>query len=113
MGDGGQRQGGRQFPGGGQFQLTDEIADKMLSGMKMFDPKKAEELEKLKESDPEKFKAELRQAMQQMMRQRMGQGGGGMGPGQGGGGMRQGGGMERQGRGGMQGQGNRQEQDNR
>ena len=99
MGDGGQRQqGGRQFPGG-QFQLTDEMADGILSRMKQFDPKKAEELEKLKKSDPEKFKAELMKMMQQMrqrMRQgqgnRQGQGGDGMRQGQGssGGGMRQG-----------------------
>ena len=108
MGEGGQRQqGDRQFPGG-QFQLTDEIADKMLSGMKRFDPDKAAELEKLKKSDPAKFKAELMKMMQQM-RQRMGQGGGGMRPG--------GGGM-RQGQGGRQGQGSdgggmRQEQGNR
>jgi HlyD family secretion protein len=104
-------QGGRQFPGGGQFQLTDEMADKILSGMKQFDPKKAEELEKLKKSDPEKFKAELRKAMQQMMRQRMGQGGGGMRPGQGGGGtQRQGSGQEQ---GGRQRPGSGQEQDGR
>jgi hypothetical protein len=92
---GGQAQGerSRRQPGdeqapGGQFQLTDEIANKILSGIKRFDPDKAKELEELKKSDPAKFKAELMKTMQSM-RNRMGQGGGGMRPGQGGGGTRQ------------------------
>ncbi|MCP4613853.1 MAG: HlyD family efflux transporter periplasmic adaptor subunit [Planctomycetes bacterium] len=62
---------------GGQFQLTDEMADKILKGMKQFDPENAKKLEELKKSDPEKFKEELKKTMQSM-RNRMGQGGGGM-----------------------------------
>ena len=72
---GGAPQGGGQAPGG-QFQLTDEMANKILSGIKRFDPDKAKELEELKKSDPAKFKAELMKTMQSM-RNRMGQGGGG------------------------------------
>ncbi|MBN1807123.1 MAG: HlyD family efflux transporter periplasmic adaptor subunit [Sedimentisphaerales bacterium] len=115
MGEGGPRLGGRQFqpgqspPGfqGGQFQPTDEM---ILAGMKHFDPKKAEELEKLKNSDPEKFKAEIQKVKQEMRQrmQQMRQGGGGMGPGMGGGmGQGQGGGGGMQGQGDGQGQGNR------
>ena len=89
--------------------MTDEIADKILSGMKRFDPQKAAELEELKKSDPAKFKAELEKMMQNM-RQRMGQGGG-MRPGQGGGGMQ--GQGNRQEQGGRQGQGGRQRQGDR
>jgi hypothetical protein len=108
-GGGAQRPGGAGGPGAGQFQLTDAMADRILSGMKQFDPKKAEELEKLKKSDPAKFRAELMKTMQQM-RQRMGQGGQGGGMRPGGGGTRQGQGS-RQGSGGggtRQGQGERQ-----
>jgi len=74
------QQGGGQAPGG-QFQLTDEMTDKILKGMKQFDPENAKKLEELRKSDPEKFKAELRKTMQSM-RNRMGQGGGGMRQGQ-------------------------------
>jgi hypothetical protein len=102
-----QGQGAQRRQGGGQFQITDEIANKMLSGLKQFDPAKAKELEELRKSDPEKFKTELRKSLQGM-RNKMRQGGGGMQPGQGGGDMRQGQG----GRGMRQGQdnaGNRQD----
>ena len=88
--DGGGQQGGRQpqgegpsrQQGGGQFKLTDEMTDKIMSGIKQFDPEKAKELEKLRKSDPEKFKAELMKSMQSM-RNRMGQGGSGTRQGQG------------------------------
>ncbi len=74
------REGGGQFQPG-QFQLTDEMADKIMSGMKQFDPENAKRLEELRKSDPEKFKAELMKTMQSM-RSRMRQGGGGMRQGQ-------------------------------
>jgi HlyD family secretion protein len=61
-------------PQGGQFELTDEIIDRMMSGLAQMDPEKAKELEQLRQSDPEKFKAELRKTMQSM-RSRMRQGG--------------------------------------
>jgi hypothetical protein len=44
--------------------LTDEMADKILEGLRMRDPAKAKELEKLKARDPERFKTELRDAGQ-------------------------------------------------
>jgi len=81
------QQGGRQFLAG-QFQLTDEMADKIISGMKQFDPAKAKELEELRKSNPEKFKAELKKSMQSMIN-KMRQGGSGMGQRQDGSGMRQ------------------------
>jgi multidrug efflux pump subunit AcrA (membrane-fusion protein) len=65
---------GRRPPQDGQFELTDEIIDRIMSGMAQMDPKKAKELEQLRQSDPEKFKAELRKTMQGM-RNRMNQGG--------------------------------------
>lgn len=89
--EGGERQQGGRQPqgegplrqqGGGQFQLTDEMTDKIMSGIKQFDSEKAKELEKLRKSDPEKFKAELMKSMQSM-RNRMGQGGSGTRQGQG------------------------------
>jgi len=73
---------GGEKPQGMQFELTDEIIDKIMSGLAQFDPKKAKELEKLRKSDPEKFKAELMKSMQSM-RNRMRQGGSGMGQRQG------------------------------
>lgn len=75
------QQGEGQAPGG-QFQLTDEMTDRIMERMKGSDPAKAKELEELRKSDPEKFKAELMKTMQSM-RNRMGQGGGGMRQGQG------------------------------
>lgn len=87
QGEGPPRQGGRQFQPG-QFELTDEIADRMMERIKGTDAAKAKELEELRKSDPEKFKTELRNYMQSMF-SRMRQGGGGMRQGQGGGGMRQ------------------------
>jgi len=44
--------------------LTDETANKILEGLRKRDPAKAREIEKLKARDPERFKAELRDAGQ-------------------------------------------------
>jgi hypothetical protein len=44
--------------------LTDETVDKIMEGLRKRDPAKAKELEKLKARDPERFKAELRDAGQ-------------------------------------------------
>jgi hypothetical protein len=68
---------GGERPQGRQFQLTDEMINRIMSGMAQFDPEKAKELEQLRKSDPEKFKAELMKSMQSM-RSKMKQGGGGM-----------------------------------
>ena len=68
---------GGERPQGRQFQLTDEMINRIMSGMAQFDPEKAKELGQLRKSDPEKFKAELMKSMQSM-RKRMKQGGSGM-----------------------------------
>jgi len=47
-------------PGPRRFELTDEEIDRVMTGLKKTDPKKAKELAKLREKDPEKFKIELR-----------------------------------------------------
>jgi HlyD family secretion protein len=84
--EGGERPQGER-PQGRQFQLTDEVINRMMSGMAQFDPEKAKELEQLRKSDPEKFKAELQRSMQSMRKMRQGgsgtrqrQGGAGSGP---------------------------------
>ena len=67
------------------------MANKMMSGLKQFDPAKAKELEELRKSNPAKFKTELMKSLQGMRnKMRQGGGGGGMRQGQGGSGMRQG-----------------------
>jgi RND family efflux transporter MFP subunit len=72
QGDGGPRAGGG--PGGRQFQLNEEMINRMLDRLAQSDPAQADELRKLKQSDPEKFRTQLMQAMQ-AMRGRRGQGG--------------------------------------
>jgi len=86
QGGGGPRAGGG--PGGGQLEITDEIADRMLSMLEQMQPEEAKKLKQLRQSDPEKFKAELRQKMRaarNMMQQGGNQGarGGNAGPGRG------------------------------
>lgn len=44
--------------------LTDETVNKIMEGLRKRDPAKAKELEKLKAKDPERFRAELREAGQ-------------------------------------------------
>jgi HlyD family secretion protein len=73
--DGERPQGER--PQGRQFQLTDEMINRIMSSMAQFDPEKAKELGQLRKSDPEKFKAELKKSIQSM-RSKMKQGGSGM-----------------------------------
>jgi hypothetical protein len=70
---------GGERPQGRQFQLTDEMINRIMEGLAEADPEKAKELEKLRKSDPEKFKTQLMQSM----RNRMRQGGSGMGQRQG------------------------------
>jgi hypothetical protein len=70
---------GGERPQGGQFQLTDEMINRIMKRLAQSDPEKAKELEKLRKSDPEKFKTQL----MQNMRNRMRQGGSGMGQRQG------------------------------
>lgn len=47
-------------------ELTEERIDGIMSMLAQRDPAKAKELEPLRKSDPEKFKAELIKAMQSM-----------------------------------------------
>jgi HlyD family secretion protein len=47
------------------MELNDEMIDRIMQGMKMFDPDKAKEFEELRKSDPEKFKEELKKHMEQ------------------------------------------------
>ncbi len=70
---------GGERPQGRQFQLTDEMINGIMERLAKADPEKAKELEKLRKSDPEKFKTQLMQSM----RNRMRQGGSGMGQRQG------------------------------
>ncbi|UCF15563.1 MAG: efflux RND transporter periplasmic adaptor subunit [Phycisphaerales bacterium] len=75
--------GGRGGPG---RELTEERIDMIMSMMAQRDPEKAKELEALRKSDPEKFKAELTKTLQSMfsgMRQGEGRRGGNAGPGRG------------------------------
>ncbi|UCD50609.1 MAG: HlyD family efflux transporter periplasmic adaptor subunit [Phycisphaerales bacterium] len=84
----GERMAGRPGMPGVSMELTEERIDGILRGLKQFDPAKAEEYEKLRQSDPEALKAKIREDMQKMMRRG---GPGGQGPG---GPMRPGGGRE-------------------
>ena len=61
----------------GAFELTDERIDGILKMTKQFDPAKAEEYEKLRQTDPEALKAKIREDMRKMMQR----GPGGQGPG--------------------------------
>ena len=57
--------------------MTDERIDGILKMTKQFDPAKAEEYEKLRQTDPEALKAKIREDMRKMMQR----GPGGQGPG--------------------------------
>ncbi len=56
-------------PQGQGFELTDEMTTRILGYIEQSDPNKAEELKQLKESDPEKFKTELRTLMRNQAQQ--------------------------------------------
>ena len=71
---GGKAPEGAEGPQVGQFELTDEMIDKIMSGMKQFDPAKAKKLEELRKNNPEKFKAELMKTMRSMRNRMMRQG---------------------------------------
>jgi HlyD family secretion protein len=61
------REDGRR-PEGREFELTDEVIERMMGNLEETNPEKAEELKKLQESDPEKFKTELRRVMREQFR---------------------------------------------
>ena len=56
-----------------RFELTQETIERMMGQLKEVNPARAQELEKLREKDPEKFKAELRKAMREQHRKRFGE----------------------------------------
>ncbi len=68
---GGPRAGG---PEDGQPEITDEMADRILGMIEQREPEEAKKLKQLRQSNPKKFKAELRQKMR-AARNRMRQGG--------------------------------------
>ena len=61
-----------QEPDWGQrgFELTQEMTERMMGYLKEVNPAGAKELEKLREKNPEKFKAGLRKAMREQHRKR-------------------------------------------
>jgi hypothetical protein len=59
--------------GRGGFRLTDEMIEHMMSRLAETNPAKAKELAKLREKDPEKFKAELREVMRERFGRRLGE----------------------------------------
>jgi len=52
------------------FELTEEVIERMMNRLAEADPEKAEELKKLRDEDPEKFKAELRKVMRERFGER-------------------------------------------
>jgi hypothetical protein len=54
----------------GRFELTEEKIERTMNQLAKTDPKKAEELKQLQAKDPEKFKAELREVMQEQFGKR-------------------------------------------
>jgi hypothetical protein len=64
-----------QKAGGAQLELSDDMIDRIMAGMKQLDPAKAEELEKLRKSNPDEFKKKLKETIESMGN-KMRQGGG-------------------------------------
>lgn len=62
-------EGGPRRHGKG-FELTEERIERILKRLAETDPKKAEQLSKLRERDPEKFKAELRETLREQFSKR-------------------------------------------
>jgi hypothetical protein len=56
--------------GSGRFELTEEKIERIMNQLAKTDPEKAEELKQLQEKDPEKFKTELREVMQEQFGKR-------------------------------------------
>jgi len=57
----------------GRFELTDEAIEHMMERLKEANPERAEELKKLREKNPEQFKAELREIMREQFAGRFGE----------------------------------------
>lgn len=56
----------------GQFEPTEERIERMMNHLAKVNPKQAEELEKLRAKDPDKFRAELREAVREQFGRRYG-----------------------------------------
>jgi hypothetical protein len=56
--------------GSGRFELTEERIERIMNQLAKTNPEKAEELKQLQAKDPEKFKAELREVMQEQFGKR-------------------------------------------
>jgi hypothetical protein len=54
----------------GRFELTEEKIERIMNQLAKTNPEKAEELKQLQAKDPEKFKAELREVMQEQFGKR-------------------------------------------
>ena len=54
----------------GRFELTEERIERIMNQLAKTDPEKAKELKQLQAKDPEKFKAELREFMQEQFGKR-------------------------------------------
>jgi hypothetical protein len=54
----------------GRFELTEEKIERIMNQLAKTDPEKAEELKQLQEKNPEKFKTELREVMQEQFGKR-------------------------------------------
>ncbi|MHC4720218.1 MAG: hypothetical protein ACYSYT_07065, partial [Planctomycetota bacterium] len=57
-----------------RFELTEERIERIMGRLEEADPEKAEKLAELREEDPEKFKAELRELMRERFGRRMREG---------------------------------------
>ena len=57
----------------GRFELTDEIIERVMERLKEANPERAEELKKLREKNPEQFKAELGEIMREQFAGRFGE----------------------------------------
>jgi hypothetical protein len=57
-----------------RFEMTDERIERVMGRLEKTDPEKAEKLAELREENPEKFKAELRQLMRERFGRRMWEG---------------------------------------
>ncbi len=58
-------QTGKRFDGRKRFELTDERIERIMGRLAENDPNKAKELEQLRQKDPKKFKAELKETMRE------------------------------------------------
>lgn len=61
--------------GSGKFELTEKVVERAMNRLAKTEPVKAKELEKLREKDPAKLKAELRKVMRERFGRKLREGG--------------------------------------